>query len=68
MNRRTVIRGAAAASLASLARDRAAGGADQLGLAAVPVGAFDDESVRSVLGAPADHVPLYLIPVGRARG
>ncbi len=39
-----------------------------LGLAAVPVGAFDDEPVRSVLGAPADHVPLYLIPVGRARG
>jgi nitroreductase len=39
-----------------------------LGLAAVPVGAFDDEAVRSALGAPAEHVPLYVIPVGKARG
>lgn len=39
-----------------------------LGLGAVPVGAFDDEAVRTVLGAPANEVPLYLIPVGRARG
>jgi len=38
-----------------------------LGLAAVPVGAFDDEAVRLVLGAPADHVPMYLIPVGMAK-
>jgi SagB-type dehydrogenase family enzyme len=39
-----------------------------LGLVAVPVGAFDDEAVRAVLGAPFDRVPLYLIPVGRPRG
>ena len=39
-----------------------------MGLGAVPVGAFDDEAVRAVLGAPASEVPLYLIPVGKARG
>jgi SagB-type dehydrogenase family enzyme len=35
-----------------------------LDLAAVPVGAFYDEQVQSALGLPADHKPLYLIPVG----
>jgi SagB-type dehydrogenase family enzyme len=39
-----------------------------LGLAAVPVGAFDDGRVRAVLGLPTDHLPLYLIPVGRPAG
>jgi len=39
-----------------------------LGLGAVPVGAFDDEAVRGVLGTPANQVPLYLIPVGKAKG
>ncbi|MBI4573293.1 MAG: SagB/ThcOx family dehydrogenase [candidate division NC10 bacterium] len=39
-----------------------------LGLGAVPVGAFDDEAVRLVLGIPAAEVPLYLIPIGRPRG
>lgn len=39
-----------------------------LGLAAVPVGAFDDEKVRAVLGAPENEVPLYLIPVGKTKG
>ncbi len=38
-----------------------------LGLGAVPVGAFDDEAVRAVLGAAANEVPLYLIPVGKAK-
>jgi SagB-type dehydrogenase family enzyme len=38
-----------------------------LGLGAVPVGAFDDEAVRAVMGTPAGEVPLYLIPVGRPR-
>lgn len=28
------------------------------------VGAFDDAQVRSLLGLPADHTPLYLIPIG----
>jgi SagB-type dehydrogenase family enzyme len=35
-----------------------------LDLAAVPVGAFSDEQVQAALGLPADHKPLYLIPVG----
>jgi len=39
-----------------------------MGLGAVPVGAFDDEAVRAVLGAPAAEVPLYLIPVGKTMG
>lgn len=39
-----------------------------LGLGAVPVGAFDDEAVRRVIGISSDEVPLYLIPVGKARG
>ncbi|MGB9723368.1 MAG: SagB/ThcOx family dehydrogenase [Chloroflexia bacterium] len=39
--------------------------ATALGLGAVPIGAFDDEGVRRVLGLPPDETPLYLIPVGR---
>ena len=35
-----------------------------LGLGAVPIGAFSDAEVQSVLGLPADQEPLYLIPVG----
>jgi SagB-type dehydrogenase family enzyme len=38
-----------------------------LGLGAVPIGAFQDEEVQDVLGIPADHAPLYLIPVGHPR-
>ncbi|MGQ9600141.1 MAG: SagB/ThcOx family dehydrogenase [Anaerolineae bacterium] len=38
-----------------------------LGLGAVPIGAFDDKGVQKVLGLPADHQPLYLIPVGHLR-
>lgn len=38
-----------------------------LGLGAVPVGAFYDDQVRNVLNLPADHEPLYLIPVGHIR-
>ena len=38
-----------------------------LELAAVPVGAFDDGRVRTVLGLPARQEPLYLIPIGRAK-
>ena len=40
---------------------------EALGLGAVPVGAFDDDAVRRVLGLPPEEVPLYLIPVGRPR-
>ncbi len=35
-----------------------------LGLAAVPIAAFEDEEVQAALSLPADHRPLYLIPVG----
>lgn len=38
--------------------------ATALGLAAVPVGAFDDGALRRSLGLPATELPLYLIPVG----
>ena len=35
-----------------------------LGLGGVPIGAFDDDAVRTLLGLPSDHEPLYLIPIG----
>lgn len=35
-----------------------------LGLGAVPIGAFYDQQIQAALGLPADHEPLYLIPVG----
>jgi len=35
-----------------------------LGLASVPVGAFNDFSVSKVLSLPKDETPLYIIPVG----
>lgn len=35
-----------------------------LGLASVPIGAFDDEAVRKALRLPPSHRPLYLVPVG----
>lgn len=38
-----------------------------LGLAAVPVGAFDDRRVGQILAMPADEQPLYLIAVGWPR-
>lgn len=38
-----------------------------LHLGAVPVGAFHDQEVQEALGLPADHQPLYLIPVGHPR-
>ena len=41
--------------------------ATALDLGAVPVGAFDDDRVASVLELPRDQRPLYLIPVGVPR-
>ncbi len=35
-----------------------------LGLGGVPIGAFHDDQVQRALDLPADHEPLYLIPVG----
>ncbi len=43
--------------------------AEALGLASVPVGAFDDDAVAEVLALPRDHRPVYIVPVGHpARG
>ncbi len=39
--------------------------ATALGLGTVTVGAFDDEQVQDVLGAPENERPLYVMPVGR---
>jgi len=38
--------------------------ATAMGLGAVPVGAFGDQKVAEALSLPAEHAPLYLIPVG----
>jgi SagB-type dehydrogenase family enzyme len=38
--------------------------AEALGLATVAVGAFDDDRVRELVGAPAEHRSLYVFPVG----
>lgn len=38
-----------------------------LGLGAAPVGAFDDQAVGRLLRLPADHHPLYLLPIGHPR-
>jgi SagB-type dehydrogenase family enzyme len=38
-----------------------------LKLAGVPIGAFSDDLVQDALDLPADHEPLYLIPVGHPR-
>ncbi len=40
--------------------------ATALGLAAVPVGAFDDAAVRAVVGEPPGATPRYIVPVGRS--
>jgi SagB-type dehydrogenase family enzyme len=39
--------------------------ATALGLAAVPVAAFDDDAMRKVLGVGAAETPLYIVCVGR---
>ncbi len=38
-----------------------------LGLGGVPIGAFYDAQLQKVLGLPADHQPLYIVPVGYPR-
>ena len=38
--------------------------ATALGLDAVPLGAFHERKLTKLLGLPADHAPLYLVPVG----
>jgi len=38
-----------------------------LNLGAVPIGAFEDDTVKQGLALPSDQQPLYLIPVGHPR-
>lgn len=38
-----------------------------LDLGGVPIGAFTDDKVQSVLRLPPDHEPLYVVPVGHPR-
>jgi nitroreductase len=35
-----------------------------LGLASVPVGAFDDAAVKQALALPQPEEPMYILPVG----
>lgn len=35
-----------------------------LDLGGVPIGAFHDEQLQSILSLPRDHEPLYVIPIG----
>lgn len=41
--------------------------ATALGLAATPVGAFEDDEVARLIALPDDEQPLYLLPVGHPR-
>jgi len=41
--------------------------AHALGVAAVPIGAFDDDALRATLGVGAGVTPIYVIPIGRAK-
>ena len=38
-----------------------------LGLASVPVGAFDDAAVKQALALPQPEEPMYILPVGHPR-
>lgn len=38
-----------------------------LGLGSVPIGAFNEDIVKSILNFPREQVPLYIIPVGYAK-
>lgn len=38
-----------------------------IGLGSVPVGAFDEEKVRQLIGVSTSERPIYLIPVGYSR-
>ncbi len=37
---------------------------NQLGLGAVPLGAFTDHELKELLKLPTENEPRYLIPVG----
>jgi SagB-type dehydrogenase family enzyme len=38
-----------------------------LGLASVPIGAYDDDKVKAVLDLPKNIEPLYIIPIGYSK-
>ena len=38
-----------------------------LGLGSVPIGAFDDKTVKEILLLPTENEPLYIVPIGYAR-
>ncbi len=38
-----------------------------LGLGSVPVGAFEDQKLKEILGLPPEQEPLYIIPIGYAQ-
>jgi nitroreductase len=38
---------------------------EYLGLSTVSIGAFDDDQVRELIGAPTEQRPLYIFPVGQ---
>ena len=38
-----------------------------LGLGGVPMGGFDDKQLQENLSLPADHRPVYMVPVGQPR-
>lgn len=40
--------------------------ATALGLSTVWVGAFDEEAVREIVGAPKEHRPVAMLPIGYA--
>jgi nitroreductase len=40
--------------------------ATALGLSTVWVGAYDEEQVRQIIGAPADLRPVAILPIGYA--
>lgn len=40
--------------------------ATALGLSTVWVGAYEEEQVRQIIGAPADHRPVAILPIGYA--
>ena len=41
--------------------------ATAMGLVGVPVGGFTDEQVKKALPVPAQHEPVYLLPIGHPK-
>ena len=41
--------------------------AESLGLGTVAVGAFNDDNVQTIISAPSEYIPLYILPVGHVQ-